>query len=190
MKQYDFVELELHGPADQAVAFVEGFRLATQYPGPVWYAGREGVKLDDFFDTVRQKMGKGTHVILRKTLAEQIAAALAGSAVLQVKVDSITDIDYAEMAFEFRCYSQDDGCGVRKLVEEDLPERVRVENYEVHEHIDESARGAELYSPTHDYELRGEGTFVGPVAEIIELARRLTDQDFVHPAKISLHHPT
>mgnify|MGYP007027661084 CR=1 FL=1 len=55
--------------------------------------------------------------------------------------------------------------------------------------MDESARGTELYSPAHDYELEGKGTFVGPVAAIIELARRLTDQDFMHPAKISLHHP-
>ncbi len=184
-----FVEMELHGPSDQAVAFIDGFRHAAGARGPIWFAGRERIKLDDFLDTLRQTLQRGTHVILRKQTAQRIAEALAESTLLSIKVESIEEIDYCELSFEYRCYSQGDGCDVRRVVEQDLPEEVRLEGYRHEEEIDESAKGPELYSPAHHYTLHGRGRYVGPVAGIIEMAHRLTDQDFIHPAKIRLHHP-
>ncbi len=183
-----FVELELHGPSDQAVAFVEGIRLACDYTGPVWFAGRERIELCDLLDTLRQNLGRGTHVILERALAEHIAEALAASEVLQLKVASIEEIDHVEMKFEFECYSKSDATEVRQVIENDLPKGVRLEGYRHREKVDESARGTELYSPTHHYTAQGRGRYIGPVEGVISMAHRLVDQDFIHPSKIRMHH--
>jgi hypothetical protein len=185
-----YVELELHGPADQAVGFIEGFRAAVDAPGPAWYSERENIDLESLYEALREKLSRGCHVILPRPTAEAIAAALEESEIVEVKVASMSDIDYAEMRFDYRCYSRSDGEAVRKVVTEDLPGGVRLEGFSAHEERDDSARGVELYSPAHDYTCWGDGRYVGPVDGIFALDRRLGDQDFIHPGKIRLHHPS
>jgi hypothetical protein len=97
-------------------------------------------------------------------------------------------VEYAELKFDYVCYSVDLAPGVRRVIEEDLPEGVRMCDYSTDEKTDEDAKGIELYGPVHDYELRGRGCYVGSVEGIIELAERLSDQDFIHSGRIELHH--
>ncbi len=184
-----YVELVLHGPANQAVGFVEGFRIATGCSGGVWFAGREGVKLRDFMEKVKQRLHLVTHVILRSSLADAIGRAIESTPLVELTVESVAEIDYAEMSFSFCCYSRDVAAGARRVIEDHLPADVRLEGYELHEDVDEDSRGPELYTPRHDYILSGEGRYVGAMAGIIDLAHRLAEQDFIRPGEIRLHHP-
>ena len=72
------------------------------------------------------------------------------------------------------------------MIETELPEGVVLEGYETEETIDSEAKGSEMYSPVHEYDLRGKGRFHGPIEGIIVLGRRLDDQDFIHPDRIHL----
>jgi hypothetical protein len=185
-----FVELELHGSADQAVGFIEGFRAATEHSGPVWYSSRENIDLESLFETLREAIHRDCHVILPREIAEGIAAAVNANELVELDFASMHEIDYAELAFDFRCFARDHGESVRKVLQDDLPEGVRLEGYSEHEDINGDAQGVELYTPVHHYTISGRGRYVGRVEGIFELDRRLADQDFIHPKKIRLHHPS
>jgi len=190
MARQSWVEMELNGPADQALGFVEGYRAARPDAGPIWVAGLENVDLDGFLNALRSKLKMERHIILGEEMAVAFREALSRSRLLDLEVGEVRPIDHAELPFRFECYSRQEGEAIRRLVEEGLPEGVRLEGYEVRETINEDAKGVELYGPVHDYILRGTGRYVGPVPGIIEMSRRLKDQSFVHPGKVELAHTT
>ena len=190
MSHPTYVEIEISGPGDQAIGFVEGFRLASANPGQVWFAGRENVDLESFFETLRSKLRRDTFVICSKALAAAMAEALNASELLELEVPSIREIEYAELPFRYEVYSREEASAVRKVIEELLPEGVRLEGYEPEERVLDDARGVELYGPVHDYTLTASGRYVGPVPGVLALAERLSDQTFIHPDKIHLQHAT
>ena len=183
-----FVDLELHGSGDQVVGFVEGFRQGVGYVGPLWFVGREKVDVQGFFEWIRETLHRDTHVIMPKRLAVAMEAALLDNQTIQVQLTSMREVASAELAFDYVCYSAELATGVRRVVEDDLPDGVRLEDYTNEESRNESAKGVELYGPVHDYELRGRGRYVGGVEGVISMASRLSDQDFIHSGRIVLHY--
>ncbi len=182
-----YLEIELNGPGDQAVGFVEGFRLGAGDAAPVWYAGREEVDVPGFWERLRQKLHMDTHVIVPAALGRAMVEAIGRSDLLEISVGEIHQVDYAELPFDFEVYSREEGAAVRHVIEDELPEGVRLEGYTTEEQVREDARGAELYTPVHDYVLSGKGRYVGPVPGILAMADRLADQSFIHPQRVQLH---
>jgi len=181
-----FVEMELKGPADQAIGFVAGFRAALGDPGPLWVAGLENVDVEGFLHALRTKLNMERHIIVGKEQAEAMAAAIEASEILDLEVGLVREISRAELSFDAECYRKEDAEAIQSELEDDLPEGVRLEGYEKKETIREDAKGIELYGPIHDYICEASGRYVGPVPGIIEMARRLDGQDFIHPDKVEL----
>ena len=184
-----FVEVELKGSRDRAIGFVEGFRLAVG-EGRVWFCPREHVDHGGLLDALKERMRLETHVILVRELADKIVEALGESDHVELAVEEIHEIEYVELPFEFKCFSRDEAVEIRARIEQDLPEGVSLEDYEVKENIDEEAAGVEMYSPVHDFVAAGKGRYVGPVPGVMEICRRLEDRDFIHPGKAQLHYVT
>ncbi len=185
MKNEAFVHLELHGSADEVKAFVEGFCLASGEQR-VYSTARENIKIDGFFGNLMSRAHGSTHFVVSSGFSSQLGEAVEAATLVDIRVESSRPIDYAELNFEFKCFSHSDGVAIREVVETDLPEGVVLEGYETDETIDPDAKGAEMYSPVHEYVLIGQGRFRGPIEGIIALGRRLDDQDFIHPGRIHL----
>ena len=186
MSEDRFVELELKGSREQAMGFVEGFRLASGGK-QVWFCPREHVHHGGFVDSLKEAMHLETHVILPQALAEAVVDALGESPLVEIEVDEINEIESVELPFEFKCFSRESADTIRTMIENDLPDDVSLEDYEVDEEIHDDAVGVEMYSPVHDYIFSGAGRYVGQVPGILEMAHRLDDRDFIHPEKVRLH---
>ncbi|MCD4748065.1 MAG: hypothetical protein K8R59_01720 [Thermoanaerobaculales bacterium] len=182
-----YVHLELRGSSNETNAFVEGFRIASRVDR-VFYAARENVHLDGFLDSLISRAHRCTHVLLPASMEKPLMEAFEVSQLIDVQAAPSRVIDHAELTFEFRCFAREDGVAIRAVVETEIPEGVDLESYTVKETVNEDAKGPEMYSPVHEYILNGEGRFVGPIVGIIELGRRLDDQEFVHREKIKLVH--
>lgn len=187
MHHEPFVHFEIHGATDEVKAFVEGFRLASG-ESQVYSAAAENIKIEGFLSHLASIAHRVTHYILPEAFGRRLAEAIASCTAFDVNVELGGAIRYGELAFEFRCFSRADGEAIRKVVESDLPDGIDVEGYETEEVVNDEAKGTELYSPTHEYELSGHGRFRGPIVGIIELGRRLDDQDFVHPGRIHIEY--
>ncbi len=185
MDNESFVHLELHGSADEVKAFVEGFRLASGEQR-VYSTARENIKTDGFFGSLISRAQGSTDFVVPSGFSGRLADAIEAATLVDIRVDSSRPIDHGELEFEFRCYSRSDGVAIREVVETELPQGVVVEGYETEESIDSKAKGSEMYSPVHEYDLRGKGRFHGPIEGIIVLGRRLDDQNFIHPDRIHL----
>lgn len=54
------------------------------------------------------------------------------------------------------------------------------------EEIDEECKGAELYTPCHDYVFQGDGIISGPVDLVIPLMATLDAHPLIEAGKVSL----
>lgn len=181
----EFVDLEIHGPTDQAMGFVEGYRLASGSEA-VYYAHRENVRSEGLLDALASTIGRTVHVIAPADLASEIVRAIDACSILQLRADPLQRLDHAELSFEFRCFSPEDARTIRSVVADHLPEGVVLEGFECDEKHTPEAKGAEMYSPVHDYECQGRGWYHGPVPGVLSMSRRLSDQDFIHPRTVEL----
>ncbi|MEJ2190491.1 MAG: hypothetical protein P8Y93_14020 [Acidobacteriota bacterium] len=184
-----FVEVELKGSRDQAIGFVEGYRVATRESN-VWFCLREHLDHGGLLDALKERMRLETHVILSRDLADRIAKGLEESDLLELEVEETHEVDYVELPFEFKCFSRDDAAEIRARIEKDLPDGVSLEDYEVKEDIDEEAAGVEMYSPVHDFIAAGKGRYVGAVPGVMDICRRIENRDFIHPGRPQLHYVT
>jgi hypothetical protein len=185
MTEQVYVHMELHGPRERLLGFVEGVRVAAG-EASVWYGGEDSYALDTVKDAVKEKFGVELHVVLPAALVPTVEAQLAAARVVKATVTWVRDIRHAELAFTFRCFSREVGEELRRVVETDLPAGVRLEDYKVEESKAADAEVVELYTPVHHYTLSGSGRYLGPVPAIFALARRLHDQDFIEPDKVHL----
>lgn len=177
-----FVHLELNGPADEVKAFIEGYRLASG-EARIYSCAREDIKIQGFFGGL---VSRAVHFVVPEAFAGPFGQAAEAARLVDVRVENTRSIDYGELQFDFKCFSQADGIAIREVVETELPDGVVLEGYETDEDIHAGAKGPEMYSPVHDYVLSGQGRFHGPIEGIIAMGRRLDDQDFIHPGRIHL----
>lgn len=182
-----YVELELKGSAERAVGFVEGFRAARGDARPVWYCNVEGVGREGLLETLREKLGRASHVVAPEDLAQAVAAAVAGSPAVGLEVAEMQPVGEAELEVEARSYTRELAAELRGLLVSDLPGGVRIEGVESQETVDEGSRGTEMYAPSHHYTVVASGRYVGPVEGVLAVAARLEGRDFVRLGKVRLH---
>ena len=187
MDQRMFAHLEIHGHRESCLAFIEGFRLARG-EDDVFFSDEAGFELPTLLDSIASGLHRETHLVAPLSFLEEMIAAMERSSRLKLKTETPRPLSGARLSFEFKCYSADEGRAIRRLIEEELPEGVRLEDYELEEKIDSEAKGPELYSPMHDYILVGKGMYQGSFEAVGIMARRLQNQDFVHPGKIDLEY--
>jgi hypothetical protein len=102
-----------------------------------------------------------------------------------IKIHSAHVVVEKRLSFKFECFNED-VTGKIKAVFESLPPGVILEGYDPKTKRDDSAKGQELYSPTHHYEFSGQGVAKGPVKGLIELRKAITELPHIEVEEISL----
>ncbi len=102
-----------------------------------------------------------------------------------IEIHSAHVVVEKRLSFKFECFNEE-VAGKITAVFESLPPGVILEGYDPKTKRDDSAKGQELYSPTHHYEFSGQGVAKGPVKGLIELRRTITELPHIEVKKISL----
>ena len=181
-----FVVVEFNGSGTLTVGFVEGFRLGRDPKAPVWFAGREELGLDGFLTKLREALKMEVHAVMTDQLADGLKAALADAPLVDLEITDTREVTGASLPFKFKCFSRDAAGEIRRILQEDIPEGVLLEDYREEEKVNPDAKGVELYAPTHEYTFEGKGIFRGDIAGIIEVAHQLAEDDFISASKIQL----
>ncbi|MCZ7583963.1 MAG: hypothetical protein M5R36_11810 [Deltaproteobacteria bacterium] len=102
-----------------------------------------------------------------------------------LKIIAAHEVIEKHFDFSFECYNRDHAAVIKKIFS-DLPEGVALEGFSPRELEDESAKGAELYSPTHDYEFTGKGTAKGPVRGLLALKKAAQDEPLIDVGEVRI----
>lgn len=191
-----FRVLLVRGPYPLIRGFIAGLLTGKDLVGKVFYCEKEKIDVDLGDDEgIAEKFAEwvGFHRYLSTAIA--IEESVHGAVIEGIKSDkhglnltvgSSRAVAAARFHVHFETFSEDAGGEIRELL--DIPPSgvVRSDDFQMKETRHKDAAGIEAYAPDHEYQLNGEGDYVGPLDKIVELRRRASVNELIHCGSIQL----
>lgn len=179
-----FCEIVIKGDDRDLVPFLSGFAVGARARG-IYFAEEAGLHLKLLGERIRHH-GEVHHVICTDALRGVIHDALAKAAPrYRFEIKDERKIERATFSFKVETPSRDVAKAVKDAVAKP-PRGVVVTGFVPRETLNPDAKGAEVYSPVHDYVFSAEGAVDGDIG-VIEMRKKLAAIDFVQCDEIELH---
>ncbi|MBP7867840.1 MAG: hypothetical protein KA419_18065 [Acidobacteria bacterium] len=180
----EFHEIRVSGKTFWIDGFVKGFLAARNAAGELIDAEQEEIACQTHTEKLREKLGfsqETRHYLCPPgllTLFEEMESA-SEAAGKPIKVNKGPLYSSLSFRLHFSVFSREEGRRFRERFD-DLPQDVAIRwARPILEIIDPTARGAELYTPVHEYELSGDGLVEGGIPGVLELYRWCRNEDLV-----------
>jgi hypothetical protein len=177
-------EMVIEGRRGQAMGFVHGYLAGRDLTDEVFDAEAEGVCCESFREKFREFLNpkrETIHILVPEHLVEQVKESLARSRERDMPLTLLHErvLSGLRFSYSFQVFSRKHGRRIRSWFESP-PEGVSLSRKAVMaERIDPGAKGIEMYSPVHDYELKGKGSVEGSVRGVLEFYRLCRDEELV-----------
>ncbi|HEX5131418.1 MAG TPA: hypothetical protein VFX92_02905 [Candidatus Krumholzibacteria bacterium] len=178
-------ELVIGGDEHDLVPYLCGY-AAGAGAGGVYFAQEAGFHLKPLRDRIKHR-GEVQHVICEASRIDHVRDALAKAGPrYSFEIREESEIARAYFHFEFDTPSRKVAGEIKGLLSA-LPADVAVRDYDPEEIVHPDAKGAEVYSPAHEFVFRGKGVLEGDTGGIIKIRKQLDEMDFVKCGEIELH---
>ena len=185
-----FYRLILVGPEEMVHGFLTGLAIGAGHHAHYYYTDTDEFADDD------SKVSRLEEWLKLKARRTQVAVDNGTRALLRkhrrrmvhetgIVLEEERRIRAASFTFHYEAYAARYRDEIDAVLQA-LPAGCRLLNHERDERVDPSARGAELYSPTHDYELKGSGTIRGRLDRVVEAYEILDSHPLIQPDPIAL----
>src|SRR5262245_31939182 len=164
--------------------YLAGYLAAKSIAG-VYLADQSGLHTSALKERFRHH-GEVQHIVCAEESTAEVREALA-KAVPRYRFEIKEEREIERAAFRFEVETPNRN--VALLVKDTLaglPMGTTLSGFVPQERIDPDSNGAELYSPTHDYEFRASGEVHGDVDGVIKMRRRLCTIEFVKCHEVDL----
>jgi len=179
-----FCEIVIKGDDRDLVPYLSGFAAAARARG-VYFAEEAGLHLKPLRERIHHH-GEVHHVICTEALRGVLHDALAKAAPrYRFEIKDERKVERATFSFKVETPSREVAKAVKDAVAKP-PRGVAVTGFTPREVLNPDAKGAEVYSPVHDYVFSAEGTVDGDIG-VIEMRQKLATIDFVECDEIELH---
>jgi len=105
---------------------------------------------------------------------------------LALEIVESRKIHRAYFHFKFSTANRDVAKRIKRLLEK-LPEDVMLTDYTPEETVDPDAKGAEVYTPVHEYTFKGNGVVEGDPEGVRQVFRKMVDDEFIDCDNIVMH---
>ncbi|MCB1154395.1 MAG: hypothetical protein H6684_03240 [Deltaproteobacteria bacterium] len=134
--------------------------------------------------SVLHVVAEHTHVLIPAEKLPGVRARLAKSSD-SIRILAAHEVLETHFHFSFACYSKEHAQKIRQILD-DLPEGVKLADFQADTRDDIEARGQELYSPVHDFEYEGKGLVTGTVKGLGAWRKIAEDEPLIKMEKIAV----
>jgi hypothetical protein len=186
-----YIEAVIEGSRGWELGFISGFLYARGLGDQFFDAEKEGFDCESLRERLQDLFRRDSgivHLLLPENLIDIVREAISMSekAGHPAIIRHERPIQSGRFGFSVRIYSREHAQRIRALFE-NLPKGLKLTNSSgFKEHIDESAKGIELYAPAHEYELKGEGTVEGELEPLILFYRSCLKEELVNHTELAL----
>jgi hypothetical protein len=187
-----YVEIVFEGHYNTVRGYLEGLRDGLGTSSKFFFSSESGIAAETLAELIKEWISLGQrlhHVVVEENFCAKIREVLSSKGtdalVNLASIKSSRMVREARFNFKFDAYARKYADEIKELLDR-LPEGVSLHNYLPEEKMNHSAEGVELYAPAHDYILRGEGTIIGSVEQIISFRKLLDDHPLIEADKIIL----
>jgi hypothetical protein len=169
------------------VPYLAGFAAGAGLEHAFVFAAEAGFHVHALRERLKHH-GEVTHVICDPAHRDRLRAAIAKAAPrFEFEIAEERRVERAYFPFSFETPSREVAKQIKRALAA-LPKGVKTADYAPEEVTDPGARGAEVYSPTHEYTFRGRGVIEGDVLGVVAMRRALDAIEFMRCDEINVHH--
>jgi hypothetical protein len=180
-----YYEIIVRGDDRDLIPFLAGYAAGCGMSG-IYFAHEAGLHLKPLRERIKHH-GEVSHVLCPDSHRAKLRQAIAAAAPrFQFEIRDESRIERAYFHFDFDTPSRKVAEDIKRILAA-LPAGVASRDYKPEEIVHPDAKGAEVYSPAHEYVFRGKGVLEGDVGGVIEARARLSGIEFVRCAEIDLH---
>jgi hypothetical protein len=188
-KRESFYEVILQGSPKVVRGFLAGLDLGAGQHGTIIYNYDAGIFHEDLREKVSEWMHLRTadcHAVVDAGLArlirklEQDIRDLTG-----LELIACRHVRTATLAFRYTAYARRYHEQIEALLRE-LPEGLKLKDFDHDVREDPGAKGTEVYTPAHDFEAHGEGKIVGRIDLLVDYRERMKQQPLIEIDEIRL----
>ncbi|MFH1144064.1 MAG: hypothetical protein V1774_05930 [Candidatus Eisenbacteria bacterium] len=187
----DFLLLVLAGDIRECRAFLAGVAAGRKLPWRIHFAEECDVHTESLAHRLLERLHLDqdlTHVLVAGEIVGAVREALHGvapEAHVPIALRAEHPILEARLPYRFHAFSHQTAGTIHKALA-DLPAGVRLVDSKEEARVDPEAKGIEIYAPTHEYELKGEGAIVGGCGEILAVRERFAAIEMIETEPILL----
>jgi hypothetical protein len=173
------VEVVVQGKEDYVQGFVRGLLIGENSHWWPVFNHEFGIQDETLAETLKEWVGLSdplTRLIIPEVALPIVRRALDDPRSVGLALRSARPIVTSSFDFTLAVFNAELGAKVRDIFGK-VPPSVTVTGWAPIEEENPDATGVELYSPAHDYELKGQGAVAGPFREVLyvhEQARRVS----------------
>ena len=173
-----YYEIIIKGDDELARAYVEGYFLGRGIKHGYEFGEDEALDLSHMRDLIKYH-GSVLHMICESSLRGDLKRAVRQAPEdYEFEIVETRLIQRASFRFKFFTANRRVAGQIKRIIST-LPEGVRTTDYDPKEIVDPSARGAEVYAPTHAYEFKGKGVIEGTPDAVYDVHARMEDHQHV-----------
>lgn len=191
-----FRVLLAHGPYPLVRGYIAGFLAGRGLSGKVYYCEQEKIEVDLGSDEgLAGKLAEwiGFHRYMATSFAveEKIHGPLMEALKrpeddLGITIEISRSVGEARFDVRIETFSSEEGTEIRAVMESP-PKGVSASgDFHLDEKHHKGGKGMEAYAPEHEYEMKGKGSFAGPLDKIVEFRRTLAENPLIHCGSIRL----
>lgn len=174
-----YYELLIKGDDKAVSAYVGGIMHARGIKQGWYVSGQCPIQLKHIREMIKYH-GNVQHIICTAALrATLVSAFKKAPAYHDFEVKEVRKIKGGRFVFEFETANRQVAGRIKRAVGR-LPVGARLEAYAPKEKYDPSARGAEVYTPVHEYVFKGKGAIKGNIEAVINTHAKLSANEFIH----------
>lgn len=164
-------------------SFLEGLVVGADAFGEIYFLDELDVDQDSLLDSIKElflNKDPMVHILVRRRLVELINKGINDPSLEnRFRIASQTPVSAAIFRYRVECYSREHGAAILELFGK-LPAGVFREDIEdLIETEYPRGKGIEMYSPAHDYILKGKGEIKGAVKEVLDIYEKAKDEPLI-----------
>jgi len=187
-----YVELVIEGPEEYARGYINGFVAARGGKGELIFDDEAGFADDGILQKIKEALHltrQSTHCYIDEHTAALVREAIGGEAEHRLSIRHDRVIREASLAYELHMFNRELAQKAYAVLHKP-PLGVRLIDHQIEGRVDPDAKGAELFTPVHDFEIKASGTAVGPLDKIVWMYKELASYDQVRIEPIHLSYRT
>ncbi len=179
-------ELVIKGDRKELRAFIEGFMIGSKKRRGYIFTEEHAFDMDRLKDLIKFH-GEVTHLICDTANRGLIESGIKkASEKFDFEIVERHRIRRAYFEFDFKTANRKVAGTIKRLIGK-MPAGVKVADLEQDEIIDPSARGVELYTPTHHYNFYGKGVVEGDPFGVHHLHAKMREHENINVSDMDIH---
>jgi hypothetical protein len=185
-----YSEMVLKGSLPELKAFLAGLAIGRDEAPSARFSEEVGIECETLGHRLLEKLHLEeplTYLVVPSERVAEISAACKRAADhgLPFGVHQVREIAEAHCGYEFEIFNREDARALRERLAA-LPDDLQLVDPVAEEQEDPTAKGAEGYTPEHEYTFKGCGTVGGPLAGVLKARAALAAVPRVKVAAIRL----